>query len=121
MGHVAIVNKELILQGFDVIKQDVPENVLFGEHVGVPEGCDLKPGEYVWSIEKSAWLPMRKLQTDPLGLTIRAIILGLQAVRDQSDIQLPDETLQFIEIWERSGQLDLWNKEHKGAVPQPKE
>ena len=104
-GTVAILDAQGVLIGFKKVSIQARKETKF--QVPVPDECDLSPRQYRWDAEAKTFVP---LPTPIVGLTaehpdqVKAIALGLMALRDQHVVKLPKLTLQWLD-WYR-GTID---------------
>ena len=93
--HVAVLDDDGKLIDYAEVNEDA-------DGIEVPER-DLDPGRYRW--DGKTFHPIQSKQMDPLGVTIGALAAALVAIRDADVVPLPQETLDFLKIWEKSGEL----------------
>jgi|TARA_Y100000034_G_scaffold28640_2_gene34433 hypothetical protein len=95
MKQIAVLDGDGVLTGY-------AEVGLAEDGIEVPER-DLAPGKYRWDGE--TFQPIRKPGEDKLSITIGAMAAALIAIRDDGSSALPQETLDFLLIWEKSDWL----------------
>ena len=93
----ALIDADGVLTGF---ARQQPTGASAETGIPVPDGCDLTPGRYRWNGEEARFEPIGLPQGDRTGEAI-AIALGLRALANASNAQLPAASEAWVAAIER--------------------
>ena len=95
--QTALTDRNGVLTGFT--------KDLEAEGISVPDPCDLTISKYYWDGEKKCWMAIEKssqeIETHNPGV-VSAMALGMMAIRDSGLVDLPAETLAWLENFEKT-------------------
>jgi hypothetical protein len=110
---VAKLDADGVYQGLDAI----PVADVTDTHVLLPDGCDLPPGKYLWSREKSTFLPLASPQQRAVEapVALNALAWGLLAM-DDAGLRLSRPCLDWLDYYIRTIDFGIPGVEVDGAL-----
>lgn len=113
MTFVAKLDADGVYQGVDAI----PSSAVTDEHVPLPGGCDLPPGRYFWSREKSTFLPLASPQQRAVEapIALNALAWALLAM-DGAGMRLSRPCLDWLDVYIKTIDFGIPGGEVDGAL-----